>query len=327
MSFFKKIFYLLLIFLVLNIITVYNFDYRATNSEDSNFFTSINKKLSSIFDKKVESTPFSFVVEKSDDILKLSAILANESDAKTLLNALKIDKEIGLTYKDGVVIDYLLLEKIKPFIEEFKKSAINGSKIVFDENGLKVNAEIKDEDSITILDELNKKNHLNASLDMKVLVKNQDMINQEIEDVKHIVETNLKKDEIQKEVIPTIEDIQNQINNILKENKITFARASTNLTPESLKTIENIVNILKNHNYLIEVGGHTDSKGNPTLNQQLSDKRAASVKNSLIKFGINKDLVKSFGYGNQFPIAQEDELGLSEENRRVEILLKEKGSN
>ncbi|WP_198304902.1 OmpA family protein [Arcobacter vandammei] len=327
MSFFKKIFYLLLIFLVLNIITVYNFDYRATNSEDSNFFTSINKKLSSIFDKKVESTPFSFVVEKSDDILKLSAILANESDAKTLLNALKIDKEIGLTYKDGVVIDYLLLEKIKPFIEEFKKSAINGSKIVFDENGLKVNAEIKDEDSITILDELNKKNHLNASLDMKVLVKNQDMINQEIEDVKHIVETNLKKDEIQKEVIPTIEDIQNQINNILKENKITFARASTNLTPESLKTIENIVNILKNYNYLIEVGGHTDSKGNPTLNQQLSDKRAASVKNSLIKFGINKDLVKSFGYGNQFPIAQEDELGLSEENRRVEILLKEKGSN
>ena len=85
--------------------------------------------------------------------------------------------------------------------------------------------------------------------------------------------------------------------------------------------------ILKNHDYQIEVGGHTDSKGNKPLNQQLSDKRAASVKNSLIKLGINKNSIKSFGYGNQFPIAQEDELGLSEENRRVEIVLKEKGAN
>jgi outer membrane protein OmpA-like peptidoglycan-associated protein len=163
---------------------------------------------------------------------------------------------------------------------------------------------------------------------MKVLVKDEKALSKEIEEIKSIVEKDDKKEEVIApavvEQVPTIKDIQEQVNNILKTNKITFARASTNLTPESIKTVEEIAKILKNHKYEIEVGGHTDSKGNPTLNQNLSEKRAQSVKDSLINFGINKDSIKSFGYGNKFPIAQEDELGLSEENRRVEIILKEK---
>ena len=307
MTLFKKITYFLIIFVILNIITIYNYDY----------ITGENKNI-----------PFNFTIAKKDNILNISGVFPNENDSKIVLNSLKIDKSDNIIYDDNTSIDSLLIEKLKPFIEKFKEDSINGSKIIYNSNGLYVIADLKSDESIKALNEINSKNNLSATLNMKVLVKDEKALSKEIEEIKSIVEKDDKKEEVIApavvEQVPTIKDIQEQVNNILKTNKITFARASTNLTPESIKTVEEIAKILKNHKYEIEVGGHTDSKGNPTLNQNLSEKRAQSVKDSLINFGINKDSIKSFGYGNKFPIAQEDELGLSEENRRVEIILKEK---
>lgn len=185
---------------------------------------------------------------------------------------------------------------------------------------MEVVGDVKSEDSVKILNEINSKNNLLATLNIKVSVQD---IGKLAEEVKEIIQYDTKNVELAVVKVPTIKEVQDKINSILKDNKITFARASTDLTPESTKIIELIANILKEYNFDIEVGGHTDSKGNPKLNQKLSDERALAVKNNLIKFGLNEQNIKSFGYGNKFPIAQEDELGLSEDNRRVEIVLKE----
>lgn len=300
MTLFKKIFYFLIIFVILNIITIYNYDY---------------------FTNETEKIPFSFTIEKTDNMLKLSGIFSNENDLKIVSNTLKIDKKENLTYNENVFIDYLLIEKLNPFIEKFNENAINGAKISYTSKGLEVVGDVKSEDSIKILNEINSKNNLLATLNIKVSVV-QD-VGKLAEEVQEIIQNDTKNEELAVVKVPIIKEVQDKINSILKDNKITFARASTDLTPESIKIVELIANILKEYNFNIEVGGHTDSKGNPKLNQKLSDERALAVKNNLIKFGLNEQNIKSFGYGNKFPIAQEDELGLSEDNRRVEIILKE----
>ena len=61
------------------------------------------------------------------------------------------------------------------------------------------------------------------------------------------------------------------------------------------------------------------ARGSDSLNKQISQDRASSVRDVLISLGIDKNRVTAIGYGEEFPIAQDDENGLSEINRRVEF--------
>lgn len=148
-----------------------------------------------------------------------------------------------------------------------------------------------------------------------VEIKNENKIEntQNVSEKEEIVEEKVSQ-EVSKDTLQKI------INEVLNKDKITFKRRSTNLTQNSQKVIEEIAKILKeNKNFYIEVAGHTDSRGSASLNKRISQKRADSVKNQLVKFGIKKSRLKSVGYGEDFPIAKDDADGLSEINRRVEI--------
>ncbi|WP_391485164.1 OmpA family protein [Aliarcobacter butzleri] len=79
----------------------------------------------------------------------------------------------------------------------------------------------------------------------------------------------------------------------------------------------------ENPNFKVEVAGHTDSRGEAALNKQISQDRANSVKNILVNSGVNETRIKAIGYGEEFPIAKDDENGLSEINRRVEFIIGE----
>ena len=54
-------------------------------------------------------------------------------------------------------------------------------------------------------------------------------------------------------------------------------------------------------NIVLEVGGHTDSVGNATSNQTLSDNRAKAVKDILVRFGVNAAGLQTRGYGATQP--------------------------
>ena len=54
---------------------------------------------------------------------------------------------------------------------------------------------------------------------------------------------------------------------------------------------------------IIEIAGHTDNDGNETLNLKLSQDRAESVRNYLIKNGIAPNRLSAKGYGQTQPIA------------------------
>ena len=64
--------------------------------------------------------------------------------------------------------------------------------------------------------------------------------------------------------------------------------------------------------------GHTDSKGSDTYNQQLSDRRAATIARMLIEtFKVDAGRVSSVGYGESHPVASNDNAEGRQKNRRV----------
>ena len=71
----------------------------------------------------------------------------------------------------------------------------------------------------------------------------------------------------------------------------------------------------------IEVSGHTDSTGDPKLNQTLSESRANAVYNFLVKEGISSARLTYKGYGKSKPIASNDSEEGRSQNRRTEFTI------
>ncbi len=72
---------------------------------------------------------------------------------------------------------------------------------------------------------------------------------------------------------------------------------------------------------LIRIEGHTSSEGSERYNQDLSERRAASVRQALIDRGIAPDRLESVGFGESQPIATNDTDEGREQNRRVEFVI------
>jgi len=92
--------------------------------------------------------------------------------------------------------------------------------------------------------------------------------------------------------------------------------------PESYGSLKEIAAILnENPGIKIKIVGHTDADGSDVSNLDLSKRRAASVKNSLIKdFGIDGSIIETDGKGEIEPIAQNDNAVNKALNRRVEFI-------
>ena len=69
------------------------------------------------------------------------------------------------------------------------------------------------------------------------------------------------------------------------------------------------------------IEGHTDSQGTLATNKSLSDKRAKAVLNYLNSKGVESSRLSSIGYGEEYPIADNNTRDGRGQNRRVEIKL------
>lgn len=102
---------------------------------------------------------------------------------------------------------------------------------------------------------------------------------------------------------------------------ITFDTDSDHLKDESKATLDQLVAAAKAEPaWKLEIQGHTDSTGAADHNQQLSEKRAASVKAYLVKAGIAADRLTTKGFGQSKPIASNDTTLGRSQNRRVEVV-------
>ena len=116
------------------------------------------------------------------------------------------------------------------------------------------------------------------------------------------------------------EEVQKQLNDYARTILFDTGRAS--LKTESVSVFVDIIKILNEYpNAKFTVEGHTDSVGGEKTNQALSEKRANSVRDFLVKEGIAADRLTAIGYGEAKPIATNANRAGRAQNRRVEINL------
>ena len=105
-------------------------------------------------------------------------------------------------------------------------------------------------------------------------------------------------------------------------NNIFFQSNQSILSKESEIEINELVKLMKEYPELvIEVSGHTDSKGNDEANMKLSQERSQAVVNAIVKKGIDKAKLVAKGYGETAPIVPNDlsDVKGMQQNRRVEM--------
>jgi outer membrane protein OmpA-like peptidoglycan-associated protein len=97
---------------------------------------------------------------------------------------------------------------------------------------------------------------------------------------------------------------------------------SWELRKESVEELNNLSDLLiANSKIIVEIGGYTDSTGTDQHNLTLSEKRALSVVNYLIKTGINSSRLKYRGYGNTSPVGDNVTTEGRRLNRRTEVMV------
>lgn len=102
---------------------------------------------------------------------------------------------------------------------------------------------------------------------------------------------------------------------------IKFDVNKATIKPESMGTINYVVKMMSDHPELkFSVEGHTDSDGEASTNLKLSEARAKSVLEEMVKLGISANRLTSKGYGQNKPMTGNDTSEGKAQNRRVEFV-------
>lgn len=101
---------------------------------------------------------------------------------------------------------------------------------------------------------------------------------------------------------------------------VKFETNSSELTAGSHESLDKAVDAMNKYDQLrIEIQAHTDSMGEASYNQYLSEKRADSVRDYMIGKGIAANRMEAKGYGELKSIADNGTRDGRAENRRVEL--------
>lgn len=114
-----------------------------------------------------------------------------------------------------------------------------------------------------------------------------------------------------------------EIGQSVRLNNIFFEPNSATLKSESFPELKRVADFLKsNPSIIIEIGGHTDNGAtgtSPSYLMQLSQSRAKSVVDYILKCGVETGQINYKGYGNTKPVADNNTAEGRAKNRRVEF--------
>ena len=104
---------------------------------------------------------------------------------------------------------------------------------------------------------------------------------------------------------------------------IYFAFNKSDLTEQARHTLEQAAKRLKKHaHWIAHLEGHADAIGAFPYNLKLGDKRARSVKEFMVLSGVDPDQLIILSFGEEQPIASNQDDKGRQQNRRVEIRLR-----
>jgi OOP family OmpA-OmpF porin len=113
-----------------------------------------------------------------------------------------------------------------------------------------------------------------------------------------------------------------EIKDIISLPGVNFETGHDILLPGTEYLLQTAADTLKKHPDLqIEVAGHSDDVGNADQNIGLSMRRAKTVRNFLIQYGVAENRLTFKGYGEAQPIADNSTADGRATNRRVELRL------
>lgn len=103
---------------------------------------------------------------------------------------------------------------------------------------------------------------------------------------------------------------------------VNFATDSNSVDEAGVDKISEFATFMKESPaYKASIVGHTDSTGSTAYNQKLSEKRAATVKNILVKDGVEAKRLTTSGKGEMYPVSSNKTTQGRTENRRIEVEL------
>ena len=101
---------------------------------------------------------------------------------------------------------------------------------------------------------------------------------------------------------------------------IEFASGKADVSPKSYALVIKLAGVaLRCDIQHLTISGHTDSQGDPAMNQKLSEDRAAAIVALLAKAGFAADKLSAVGYGATKPVASNDTDEGRAANRRIEF--------
>lgn len=99
---------------------------------------------------------------------------------------------------------------------------------------------------------------------------------------------------------------------------INFPTSGTEIDHQNRLILQEMVRTAEGRQDIrrVRVEGHADTCGNEANNMQLSQNRAVSVANELVRLGVPREMIETIGYGSAQPRANED---CDNRNRREEL--------
>jgi len=109
---------------------------------------------------------------------------------------------------------------------------------------------------------------------------------------------------------------------ITLNGSVLFATGQADLLPIAEERLTEVARALHDNPHgMIVVEGHTDSTGSASANDELSRRRAESVRAYLVAHGVDAERVRAVGVGSRRPISDNRTVEGRANNRRVEIVV------
>lgn len=108
---------------------------------------------------------------------------------------------------------------------------------------------------------------------------------------------------------------------VLTLGDVLFDSGSATLKPGADQSLQRVADFLaRNDGAKVRVEGHTDSAGDESYNQLLSQRRAESVAARLAQLGVDNARITAMGLGETYPVTGNATSAGRQQNRRVEIV-------
>ncbi len=110
---------------------------------------------------------------------------------------------------------------------------------------------------------------------------------------------------------------------VLSDDSVKFPVDSAKLSPEAQTRLMDFVEKLKsdNRNVYVEIQGHTDASGPPTVNEKLGEERAEAVRLFMNQQGVALNRLSTISYGAKAPVAPNKTRAGRAQNRRVVVIV------